>query len=133
MSTRRILTIGLEVASPDTQHASFRSKTSLLDWDIVLFKPRIDEFFSYGDYYQGKESLSDSASFQLKECCEHWRREIKQAVEAGKTVVVFCRNFRRSSSTRASGPTPVPVATKRPHVTSRSMTTIRPYQPLYHR
>jgi hypothetical protein len=89
MSTKRILTIGLELASPDAQHASFRSKTSLLDWDIVLFKPEIDEFFSYGDYFQGKPSLSDSASFQLKECCEHWRREIKQAVEAGKTVIVY--------------------------------------------
>lgn len=89
MSTRRILTIGLELASPDTQHAGLRSKTSLLDWDIVLFKLQIDEFISHVDYFQGKPSLSDSASFQLKECCEHWRREIKQAVEAGKTVVVF--------------------------------------------
>ena len=89
MSKKRVLTVGLELASSDTEHASFRSKTSLLDWDIVLFKPDISDFQSYGDYYQGKPSLSDSSSFQLKECCEHWRREIKQAVEAGKTVIVF--------------------------------------------
>lgn len=89
MSARRILSIGLELASSDTQYASFRSKTSLLDWDIVLFKPEIGDFTSYGEYFQGKPSLSDSASFQLKESCEHWRREIKQAVEAGKTVIVF--------------------------------------------
>ena len=89
MSARRILTIGLELASPDMHYVNFRSKTSLLDWDIVLFKPQIGEFTSYGDYFQGKPSLSDSASFQLKECCEHWRREIKQAVETGKTVVVY--------------------------------------------
>jgi len=68
---------------------SFRSKTSLLDWDIVLFKPEIGDFTSYGDYFQGKPSLSDRVSFQLKECCEHWRREIKQAVETGKSVVVY--------------------------------------------
>ncbi len=89
MSSRRILTIGLELASSDTQYTSFQSKMSLLDWDIVLFKPLIDEFSSYGDFFQGKRSLSDSTSFQLKECCEHWRREIKQAVESGKTILVF--------------------------------------------
>lgn len=92
MSTRRILTVGLELASSDTQYASFHSKTSLLDWDIVLFKPLIEDFYDYGGYgedFQGKPSLSDSSSFQLKECCEHWRREIKQAVETGKTVIIF--------------------------------------------
>ncbi len=89
MAEKRILTIGLQLASNDVQYVSFLSKTSLLDWDIVLFKPIINEFLSYTDYYQGKPSLSDSSSFQLKECCEHWRREIKQAVETGKTVIVF--------------------------------------------
>ena len=89
MSARRILTIGLELASPDAQYARFDSKMSLLDWDIVLFKPLIADYTSYGEFYQGKRSLSDSLSFLVKECCEHWRREIKQAVEAGKTVLVY--------------------------------------------
>lgn len=89
MSAKKILTVGLELASGDTHYSSFRSKLSLLDWDIVLFKPEIDVFCSYADYYQGKPSLSDSSSFQLKECCEHWRREIKQAIETGKTVLIF--------------------------------------------
>ncbi|MDY0282079.1 MAG: hypothetical protein RBR35_16125 [Salinivirgaceae bacterium] len=39
--------------------------------------------------FQGKLSLSDSNSFRLKESCEHWRREIRQAYETGKTVIVF--------------------------------------------
>ena len=90
MSARRILTVGLELASGDSQYKSFDSKLSLLDWDIILIKPEISEFYSYGDdSYQGKRSLSDSGSFRLKECCEHWRREIKQAVETGKTVIVY--------------------------------------------
>jgi hypothetical protein len=88
MSARRILTVGFELASSDTQYESFRSKTSLLDWDIVLFKPQIGYLASYSEY-QGKPRLSDSASFQLIESCEHWRREIKQAFETGKTVIVF--------------------------------------------
>ena len=88
MSAKQILTVGLELAS-DTQYASFRSKLSLLDWDIILFKPDISDFLTYANYYQGKPSLDDSSSFGLKDCCEHWRREIKQAVETGKTVLVY--------------------------------------------
>jgi hypothetical protein len=80
MSKKRILTIGLELASSETEHVGFHSKTSLLDCDIVLFKPKIGDFFGYSNYFQGKPSLEN---------CEHWRREIKQAVEAGKTVIVY--------------------------------------------
>jgi len=93
MTSRQILTVGLELASPDAQLASLRSNTSLLDWDIVLFKPDIHEFMQYSEYFQGKPRLTDRTSFELKECCEHWRREIKQAVEAGKTVIVFLPNL----------------------------------------
>jgi hypothetical protein len=86
--SKNILTVGFELASDGAQYEEFRSKVSLLDWDIVLFRPLISEFYSY-DTYQGKPSLDDTSSFQLKECCEHWRREIKQAIDAGKTVLVF--------------------------------------------
>ena len=87
--SKNILTIGFELASDGAHYEAFRSKISLLDWDIVLFKPLISEFIDFRDTYQGKPSLNDTSSFQLKECCEHWRREIKQAVEAGKTVLAF--------------------------------------------
>jgi hypothetical protein len=90
MSEKKILTVGLELASKDAQYSRFDSKTSLLDWDIILIKPQISQFIgSYADYFQGKPSLSDTASFQVKDACEHWRREIKQAFESGKTVIVF--------------------------------------------
>src|SRR5450830_589384 len=90
MSKKKILTVGLELASSETQYANFRSKLSLLDWDIILFKPEIGDFVDYyTENYLGKPSLSDTSSFQLKECCEHWRREIKQAIETGKTVLLF--------------------------------------------
>lgn len=88
--SKSILTVGFQLASPDVKHERFRSRASLLDWDIVIFKPLISEFFGgYVSQYQGKPSLDDSLSFQLKEACEHWRREIKQAVEAGKTIVIY--------------------------------------------
>jgi hypothetical protein len=88
--TKKILTIGFRVASDDVTSERLSSKASLLDWDIVLFRPVIDEFPAYeSDTYLGKRSLSDTASFRLKEACEHWRREIKQAFENGKTIIVF--------------------------------------------
>jgi hypothetical protein len=86
---------GFGIAHRDAAEEEFESRASLLDWDLVLFKPVIGEFIShYGDSYQGKPSLDDSASFRLKECCEHWRREIKEAVDSGKTVIVFLPSIR---------------------------------------
>jgi hypothetical protein len=86
---KTLLIVGFELASDDAHEEDFTSRTSLLDWDIVLFRPTIDEFISYGEEYKGRPSLNDGRSFQLKESCEHWRREIKQAVDAGKTIIVF--------------------------------------------
>lgn len=86
MSAKRILTIGFELASPDTEHRYFHSKISLLDWDIVLFRPQIVPFI---EWCEGKPRLSENLSLRSKESCEHWRREIRQVVDAGKTVIVF--------------------------------------------
>lgn len=88
--SKKILTIGLQLASDQVEALEFTSKASLLDWDIVLFRPDISGYNSYGtDFYQGRPSLNDSASFMLKVACEHWRREIRQAVDAGKTVITY--------------------------------------------
>ena len=90
MAAKKILSVGFELASGDVTYSDFEADISLLDWDIVLFKPVIGSYLSYSsDYYQGKPSLSDSASFRLKEQCDHWCREIKDAFDSGKTVIVF--------------------------------------------
>lgn len=86
---KKILAVGIELASSDVEFADFDSKLSLLDFDIVLFKPNVEDFITYGESFQGKPSLSDAASFQLKDYCEHWRRELKQAVDTGKTVIAY--------------------------------------------
>ena len=93
MSKKRILTIGLELASNTVTHSKFREKRSLLDWDIILFKPQIFEFYDHEDTYQGKPYLNEDDSFRLTESCEHWKRQIKLAFDAGKTIVVFATNL----------------------------------------
>jgi hypothetical protein len=90
MGEKRIVSIGCELASNDVKQVSFRSKSSLLDFDIVLFRPVIDDFLGHGtDLFQGKPNLNDTQSFQLRESCEHWRRELKEAVVSGKTALIF--------------------------------------------
>jgi hypothetical protein len=86
---KKILTVGLELASDDAVMMDFWSKTSLLDWDITIFKPDIAENLYSSEKFKGKSRLSDSLSFHIKENSEHWRREIKQAVDSGKNVFVF--------------------------------------------
>jgi hypothetical protein len=85
----KILTVGLRLASDDVEFSGFRSKTALLDWDIILFKPGIAAWFRAYKEYQGKPSYDESTSFELTEACEHWRREVKEALDIGKTVIVF--------------------------------------------
>lgn len=87
--SKKILTVGLELASDTAVIEAFDSKTSMLDWDLILFRPDISDGIYTADSYQGKPSLGESASFLLRENCEHWRREIKQAVSSGKNVFIF--------------------------------------------
>ena len=89
MAKKKFLSVGLEMAINHIDHCDFDSDPSLLDWDIIFLKPTIYKFVSFADYYHGKPHLSDSSSVWLKERSEHWRREIKDAVEAGKTIIVF--------------------------------------------
>ncbi len=90
MAKRNILTIGFQLCDENSEYCEFDSDLSLLDWDIILFKPDIREYvYSRESMFQGKPCLSDDKSFQLKTQSEHWRREIKSAVESGKLVIVY--------------------------------------------
>lgn len=93
MSKKKILSVGFELASKDVEECNFDSNTSLLDWDIVMFRPEISQYLEYAAQFQGKFSLPDSSSFRLKERSEHWRREIRDAYQGGKTVVIYLPNL----------------------------------------
>lgn len=90
MSEKKIAAIECEIPGGFSEFVSIDSDTSLLDWDIILFRPNIFGLVGLSnDTYQGKPSLSDSLSFQLRERMEHWRREILDSIHSGKTVIVF--------------------------------------------
>lgn len=89
MSEKKIASVGCEIPGGFAEYVPIVSDKSLLDWDIILFRPNINELVYPFDSYQGKPSLSDYESFRLRECMEHWKRELRDAIDAGKTVIIF--------------------------------------------
>ncbi|MDE0093971.1 MAG: hypothetical protein OXO49_05660 [Gammaproteobacteria bacterium] len=93
MTKKRILAIGLELASDKVEHSGFREKRSLLDWDIIIFKPVIHKLCVYDETHQGKPCLTENASFRLTDICKYWNQQIKLALDAGKTIIAFATDF----------------------------------------
>ena len=88
MPLQKILAVGLEIIHKEVECVDFNEEISLLDWDIVLFRPSSDLFFCL-DKYQGLPSLSDDSSFKVKRICERWAREIKLFYDNGKNIFIF--------------------------------------------
>jgi hypothetical protein len=91
MTKKRVVTVGFQIAGSNVTYEQFSSRLSLLDYDIICFRPN-PKIHAAG-LYRGKPHLNEHNSFQFKESCQHWRREIKEAVESGKTVLVFLAPF----------------------------------------
>ena len=89
MSEKKVASVECEIPGGLSEYISIDSDVSLLDWDIILFRPNIFSLVDYHETYQGKPSLSDSHSFKPRERMEHWRREIIDAINSGKTVIFF--------------------------------------------
>ena len=91
MSKKSIFSVGLEWPIDEITEISLSEHISLLDADIIIFNPDISDYIHYygREEYLGKPCLDDSNSFALKEALDHWKREIKEAYEAGKTIFVF--------------------------------------------
>lgn len=86
--SRRVFTIGFEVPGGVGEVLPFDSDHALLDADIIIFQPMLGYVRSH-ESFQGKTSLTEDSSFQVREHLSHWRTELKAAVEAGKLVVIY--------------------------------------------
>jgi hypothetical protein len=87
-----IFAVGFELPEDSFENISFNSGMSLLDADIVLFEPNLSyQTDSINSTYQGKPSLSASSSVDTRRSINHWRDELKQAFDAGKTIFIFLR------------------------------------------
>ena len=87
---KKILTVGCEIPGGFGEHVSLYSKASLLDADIVLFYPSLVAYSLYVmERYMGKPRLPDASSFIAQDAVTHWRRELLDALDAGKTVIII--------------------------------------------
>ena len=87
-----INSIGYEIPGHSDLLVEFSSGKSLMDSDIILMSPILPwyEKSSAGDgYYQGKVCYGESGSFKLKKDFAHWKKELTDALGAGKTVFLM--------------------------------------------
>lgn len=90
MPKKKIFTVGFSLPGDEFEYIEFDSDQTLLDADVVLFKPTLGNYdFEYGQQYGGKPILSQHSSFSTKSRLDHWRSEIIAAVNAGKLVIIF--------------------------------------------
>ena len=86
--TSRVFAVGVDVPGDRAEAVPFRSGRSLFDSDIILFSPSISSYECV-EQYAGLPLISESDSQALARDLQHWRSELKTAVESGKVVFVF--------------------------------------------
>ncbi len=87
MAGKRIFCVGFELPGDEFEYVKFGSDRSLLDADIVLFKPDFGEYAA--ENYNGGDLFSLTASARVSKNLQHWRSELVSAANAGKVVIVF--------------------------------------------
>lgn len=88
-----IFSVGRDLLGSEADYVSINSNASLLDADLVVFWPVIDEFKAYAEEYAGKTCLTATRSAEFKEAMAHWRKETREALRAGKHIVVFATDW----------------------------------------
>lgn len=88
MAERKVITVNFEIPGGFGEFLALESDRSLLDADVVVYEPGIPSNHAYEEY-AGKPLLTQSDSFAAAEALKHWRAELVQAVNSGKTVIIF--------------------------------------------
>lgn len=86
---KSIATIGYQIPGNSNLSLDFSSRKSLMDYDIILFSPTLPYYersLVDNGYFQGKVCYGESGSFKLMSDLEHWKKELTNALYAGKTV-----------------------------------------------
>jgi len=88
---RKIITVEYQIPGFNDTHCIYSSEQSLLDADVIVFKP-----MQLSDGTE-KPSFTESGSFQLQQSTEHWRRELSVALEYGKTIFLILGKYQIGS------------------------------------
>ena len=84
---KHVISVGFDIPGEVNECVNFTSDTCLLDADIVVFSPNL-EGYTVGETYQGQSVLTKESSGRLQIDSAHWLRELRIALEAGKSVFV---------------------------------------------
>lgn len=97
MPERSIASVGFRFRDSAIKYIEFGKNNSLLDFDVIMFRADIRHYMFSSETYNGKPCLNDDKSFSIRRHMEHWRREIRDAVDNGKTVIVFMSDLTQIS------------------------------------
>lgn len=86
---KRIFSVGYVFPGGDVEQLDYNEKSSLLDADIIVFQPTLSYDLRSASLFENKHSLSSYDSAAVREQSKHWRQELHDAIDAGKTVFVF--------------------------------------------
>lgn len=87
---KAVFAVGIRLPGSVAKYIQYSSDSSLLDADIIIIRPKLpDDPSYYVQSYKGKPRYGEYASFAVKKQIAHWRRELRSAVDSGKTVFVM--------------------------------------------
>ena len=89
---KKIISVGFEIPDYSEYFYNYNSSQSLLDADIVVFKPDFSCYAVSGTY-RGKLTFDENNSFLIKGATERWKSEISTALNEGKTIFVLMREY----------------------------------------
>lgn len=74
----------------------YQSDQSLIDYDIVVFSPNLPRYDRI-QFSDGGSCISIQAGQRLRKVIEHWSKEIRIALETGKTVFFVLDTYESDS------------------------------------
>lgn len=86
---KKILSVGFEFPGNAAEYVPLTSDRSLLDADIIVFKPSMASHYTSSETRQGKPLLGEHDSFRAVEDAAHWHSELKASFDVGRTIVVY--------------------------------------------
>jgi len=85
---KHIISVGFDIPGDAAELVDYGSDDSLLDADIVIFSPNLEEYEA-DETYLGKILLTKEDSGRVRADADHWAKEIQTALDVGRSVFVI--------------------------------------------
>jgi len=90
---KKVISVEYQIPGFSQDYHEYSSDQSLLDADVIVFKPEQFYLPSGG----GKPSFDESGSFEIQKNARHWQTELLVALEYGKTVFLILGKYQIAS------------------------------------